>query len=233
MNKKRKKMFLSLVFFVIFKVSSLFTNAVWAQDEDIFRYPLTPEAMNTFNLICAKIAEKPIVKGNFSQEKYLSRFGRSLNSSGNFIIAKELGMAWETNKPFPSTMILGSDFILQSRPDGQKSVLSAQGNETFTQMSSVISAVFSGNSSRLLENFDVFFFGNVSNWRIGLMPKNSMIASFASKITMSGDCSSNGNAAIRSISIYEQNGDIITYTLSNHSYPTELNNHEKAFFQVP
>jgi hypothetical protein len=161
------------------------------------------------------------------QEKYLKRFNRSLLSSGNFIIAAEQGMVWETLQPFPSTMIMGKHFIIQSRPDGRKSVLSDQGNETFSQMAGVISAVFSGHSQGLLENFEVYFAGNVSNWNMGLIPRDSVFASFVIKITMSGD------SAIRSIRLFEQNGDVITYTMSNLSYPVRLNNHEEAFFSIP
>jgi len=214
MNRK-----LFIVFFFVI-------SYVWAQ-EDIFRHPLSPQTMITFNAACANLAEKSIVKGNFIQEKYLNRFDRSLMSSGDFIISVEQGIVWETLQPFPSTMIMGKDFIMQSRPDGRKSVLGNQGNETFTHMSDVISSVFSGQSQKLLENFEVYFSGSVINWNMGLLPRDSVFASFVMKITMTGD------SAIRSIRIFEQNGDVITYKLSNLSYPTVLNDHEKAFFSVP
>jgi len=222
MNRK------GIVFFIcFFFVYSYGINTdVWAE-EDVFRHPLTPQTRTAFNTVCANLAEKPIVKGNFEQEKHLNRLNRSLISSGNFIIAAEQGMVWETLKPFPSTMIMGNNFIMQSRPDGQKTVLGAQGNETFTQMSVIISSVFSGQAQRLLENFEVYFFGSVSNWNMGLIPKDSVFASFVTKITMSGDF------AIRSIRLFEQNGDVITYTLSNPIYPAGLSDDEKAFFTNP
>jgi len=175
----------------------------------------------------AALAEHPIVRGNFEQEKVLSRLGRSLKSSGNLIIAADLGMVWDTLKPFPSTLALGKDYLVQSRPGGQKSVLSAQGNETFIRLAEVISSVFSGNTRGLLENFDVYYLGNSSGWELGLLPKDNAIASFAVRITMKGD------SVIRSILINEQNGDSITYVLSNHSYPSELALHEKSFFTIP
>ncbi|MCL2800293.1 MAG: outer membrane lipoprotein carrier protein LolA [Treponema sp.] len=199
---------------------------VWAEEE-VFRHPLTSQTRNTFNVTCANLSERPIVRGNFVQEKYLNRLNRSLVSSGNFLIAAEQGMVWDTLQPFPSTMIMGKDFIMQSRPNGQKSVISSQGNETFTQMADVINSVFSGQSQRLLENFDVYFTGSVSNWNMGLLPRDSVFSSFISRITMSG------GSAIRSIKIFEQNGDVITYTLSNHNYPAALNNNERAFFTIP
>jgi outer membrane lipoprotein-sorting protein len=218
MNRNSKIFF--LCFFLVF-------SSVWGAEEDVFRHPLAPQTMATFNTTCANLAKNPIIKGNFVQEKYLKNFDRSLISSGNFIIAAEKGMVWETLKPFPSTMIMSKYFIMQSRPDGRKSVLSAQGNETFTQMSDVISMVFSGQSQGLLKNFDVYFSGTASNWNMGLLPRDSVFASFVIKITMSGD------SAIRSIRLYEQNGDVITYTLSNHSYPARLNDHEEALFTIP
>ena len=217
MNRNRKKIFLCL-FFVV--------SHVWA-GEDVFRHPLTPQGMVTFNVISANLAQNPIITGNFVQEKYLSRLRRSIISSGNFIITAKQGMVWETLQPFPSTMVMGNDFIVQSRPDGRATVLSAQGNETFTQMADVLSSVFSGQSQRLLENFEVYFFGSISNWNMGLLPRDKVIASFVTKIILSGD------STIRSIRIFEQNGDAITYTLSNHKYQTALTAREKALFSIP
>jgi len=207
----------------------LFTGGLWAQtsQEEIFRYPLEPKTMDAFKTTCSRLAEHPVVQGNFEQEKSLSRLNRSLKSSGNFIIAAGLGMVWDTVKPFPSTLALGKDYIIQSRPGGQKTVLSAQGNETFLRMAEVISAVFSGNSQGLIDNFIIYYSGNVAAWELGLSPRNTAIGAFAEKIIMKGD------AAIKSILIYEQNGDTVQYVLSNHRYQTELNVNEKALFTLP
>jgi hypothetical protein len=199
---------------------------LWAET-DVFRYPLGPQTMEAFKKTCDNLAERPIVKGNFEQEKILSRLNRSLKSSGNFIIAAELGMVWETLRPFPSTLALGKDYLVQSRPGGQATLISAQGNETFIRLAEVISTVFSGQSQGLLNNFQVYYLGSPASWELGLLPLDRAIASFALTITMKGD------AAIRSIIINEQNGDATLYMLSNHSYPQELNTHERAFFTVP
>jgi hypothetical protein len=204
----------------------LLAAGLWAQTqaEEIFRYPLEPKTMDAFKMTCSRLAEHHLIRGNFEQEKKLSRLNRSLKSSGNFIIAAGLGMVWDTVKPFPSTLALGKDYLIQSRPGGQKTVLNAQGNEAFLSMAEVTSAIFSGNSQGLLDNFKVYYYGSAAAWELGLTPLNSAIGSFLEKIIIKGD------AAIRSILIYEQNGDTVHYILSNHSYPAELNINEKAFF---
>jgi len=202
---------------------------LWAQAsaEEIFRHPLEPQTMTVFIKTCSRLAEHPYTRGSFEQEKTLSRLNRSLKSSGNFIIAGGLGMVWDTVKPFPSSLTLGRDYIIQSRPGGQKTILSAQGNETFLRMAEIINAVFTGNSRELLDNFKIYYSGGASAWELGLIPQNNAIGAFAEKIIMKGDI------AIRSILIYEQNGDTVQYVLSNHSYPAELNVNEKALFTLP
>jgi len=207
----------------------LFTGGLWAQtsQEEIFRHPLESKTMDAFKTTCSRLAEHPVVRGVFEQEKTLSRLNRSLKSSGNFIIAAGFGMVWDTVKPFPSTLALGKDYLIQSRPGGQKTVLSAQGNETFLRMAEVISAVFSGNSQGLIDNFSIYYSGNTAAWELGLCPRNTSIGVFAEKIIMKGD------AAIKSILIYEQNGDTVQYILSNHNYPAELNVNEKTLFALP
>jgi hypothetical protein len=216
----------------------LFTGGLWAQtpQEEIFNHPLEPRTMDAFKTTSSRLAEHPVIRGNFEQEKTLSRLNRTLKSSGNFIIAAGLGMVWDTVKPFPSTLTLGKDYIIQSRSGEQKTVLSAQGNETFLRMAEVISAIFSGNSRRLMDNFNIFYSPGVGGivdagadyeWELGLIPKDAALGVFAEKIIMKG------SAAIKSILIYERSGDSVLYILTNHNYPAELNVNEKAIFALP
>ena len=204
------------------------TVTLWAdeQNSSVFDNPLSQRTKDTFTKISAKLAEHSIVKGNFEQEKKINRLNRALVSSGNFLIVSELGMVWDTLNPFPSVMTLGKDYIIQSR-GSQRTVLSAQGNETFIRLAEVISAVFTGNIEILTENFDIYFIGVNNNWEIGLIPKDKFIASITEKIVMKGD------SVIKSILIFEQNGDSTGYILSNQSYPSELKINERAYFTIP
>jgi len=216
----------------------IFSGGLWAQTppEEIFNHPLGPQTMDAFKTTCSRLAEHPVIRGNFEQEKTISSLNRTLKSSGNFIIAAGLGLVWDTVKPFPSTLTLGKDYIIQSRSGGQKTGLNAQGNETFLRMADVISAIFSGNSRGLIDNFNVYYSGGAggivdtaadASWELGLIPRDATIGAFAEKIIMKG------SATIRSIQIYERSGDTVQYVLTNHNYPVELNANEKAFFVLP
>jgi len=214
-------------FFSVFVLLVSIPFLSYAQSEDIFRHPLTAQTTPAFRTVCARLAQNPYIRGSFEQEKTLNRLNRSLKSSGNFLIIANLGMVWDTVRPFPSTLVLGKDFIIQSRPGGQRTVLNAQGNETFLGMADIISSVFSGNAQGLENNFNIFFTGSPSSWEMGLIPLDSAITSFAQRIIMTGA------NAIRTIHITEQNGDSILYVLSNHSFPGTLDANENALFTLP
>jgi outer membrane lipoprotein-sorting protein len=196
----------------------------WAADEDFFRFPLTAESRPRFEEVCEALAKEPVVTGVFTQTKTIIRLNRSLVSEGNFIIATGQGMVWDTRKPFPSILTVGRDFMIQSVPSGTKTRLEALGNETFLRFSDTISAVFSGDSRKLTDNFEIYFSPAGSSWTLGLLPKEQAIRNFAARITMEGD------TVIRRIILYEQNGDLIRYELAGQQFPGDLGPNEKALF---
>ena len=212
---------------IVFVLIIFLSVMAQAQNEEVFRHPLTAQTIPAFRAACASLARHPNTRGRFEQEKILSRLNRSLKSSGNFIIAVGSGMVWDTVSPFPSTLVLGADYLIQSRPGGQKTVLSAQGNEVFLSMAEVISAVFSGNARGLENNFNIFYYTVSNSWEMGLIPQDRAINSFAQRIIMKGD------SVIKSIQITEQSGDSTIYILSNHNFPEALNADERALFSLP
>jgi hypothetical protein len=195
--------------------------------EGVFRFPLSGETMPRYREICAVLSAHPVVKGSFAQRKTISRLNRSLDSEGNFIIHAERGMVWETLRPFPSTLAVGRDYLVQWSPGGRKTRLDAGGNETFLRLAETISAVFSGDAGRLLDNFDNYFTESGGSWTLGLVPGERALRSFARRIILEGD------SVIRSITLYEQNGDTVAYVLSGHSFPGALNPDETALFELP
>jgi outer membrane lipoprotein-sorting protein len=216
--------FRSLLLFLIFIFFML--PSAGAEEENFFRFPLSAETRPKFEAVCQALAKEPVVTGVFAQTKTISRLNRSLVSEGNFVIASGTGMIWDTRKPFPSTMAVGRDFMVQSTPSGKRTRLDAGGNETFLRFSDTISAVFSGNSRQLIDNFEIYFNPAASSWTLGLLPKEKAIRNFAVRITMEGD------SVIRVITLYEQNGDMIRYELKGHQFPGGLSAGENALFAL-
>jgi outer membrane lipoprotein-sorting protein len=196
----------------------------FAQD-DVFAHALNSRTEPQFLAACARVSAQSVVRGKFEQIKTIAKLKRAIRSSGSFIIASDKGMLWKTEKPFPSVMALGRDSIVQT-VDGNKTVLSAQGNETFSRMADIISAVFQGRAQTLLKNFSCFFVGGAS-WQLGLIPKDPTVKQFAGRFILEGK-----GPAITRIETDEQNGDSIVYQLSDQSFGKELTPDEEALFNA-
>ena len=222
--------------FVFFPLFFAVLFAAPAQTPGVFDHPLSAETLPRYAEVSAELAGRPLIQGSFEQTKTLPRLGRSLVSRGAFIIAGELGMVWETRSPFPSTMTVGRDFIIQSTPGGARSKIDARGNELFMSMADTMSALFTGNAAKLREGFDNYFMetplAGGTAWTLGLVPRERTVRSFMERIILSGSAGAGKGAVIRSIVIYQPEGGSVAYALSDHVFPAALEVHEQALFSI-
>ncbi len=182
----------------------------------------------TFESVCKNLSEHPNMTGNFSQIKTISAVNRSMKSSGTFIFSLD-GIMWKTEKPFPSTMVVGMTSVKQTLANGKETVIDASSNQIFTSISTTLSAMFSGNSDVLQNNFDVDFNFSGSDWTAVLSPKDNMVKKILTSLSISGKATAT-SADLNSIVMKESSGDTITYNFSDQKYPKELNADEKSYF---
>lgn len=177
--------------------------------------------------VCALLSEHPVTKGNFTQIKSVktARGSRELKSYGDFIFCPE-GIMWKTTKPFPSSMIVGKDFIIQIAADGTKNVTDTSNNQTFASVASTISAVFSNDYDNLTKAFNTSLTAQTDgNIKITLVPRDSTIASVLTSI----DLLVSGNQ-INGIVMTEASENSTSYIFENQTYPKELSKDELALF---
>ncbi len=182
----------------------------------------------SFDSVCKKLALHPNMTGNFTQVKTISAVNRSMKSSGTFIFSLD-GIMWKTEKPFPSTMIVGMTSVKQTLANGKETVIDASSNQIFTSISSTLSAMFSGNAAVLNENFNVTFTSSGSEWNAVLEPKDEVVKKILTSLLISGKTLSN-SADLNTIVMKEAVGDTITYNFTEQKYPKELTADEKAYF---
>lgn len=182
----------------------------------------------TFDSVCANLSKHPNMTGDFSQVKTITAVNRNMKSFGTFIFSLD-GIMWKTEKPFPSTMVVGMTSVVQTLANGKQTVIDASSNQIFTSISTTLSAMFSGNSETLKNNFNVKFSEVGSTWKALLTPKDESVAKILTSLEISGNCSSSF-ADLNSIVMSEASGDKISYSFTNQKYPKELSADEKAYF---
>ena len=197
----------------------------------LLAFSLSAEGL-TLEGVCKSLASHPNTTGSFTQTKTLQTNGRKLTSTGKFIFCP-LGILWQTEKPFPSSLILTEDAMIQIAANGKKSVMSGKDNQIFANISGTLSSVFSGNAEELKKNFNCKFEeGADGGWKVYLTPKDSTIASVMKALLLSGswDSGSTGGAVLTSLEMTEMSDNTILYEFANQKYPKELSADEKQNF---
>ena len=193
----------------------------------LFAQPVT-----TLEGVCASLAAHPNTTGDFTQTKTIQTNGRKLKSTGKYIICPE-GIVWKTEKPVPSSLILTKDKMIQVAANGKKSVMDGKDNQIFSNISEILSSVFSGNAASVRKNFNCDFqMKNDGEWSVSLEPKDSTIASVMNTLVLSGTCTNSNDAEMKSLVISETSGNTISYEFTNQKYPEELSADEKQNFIV-
>lgn len=197
----------------------------------LLAFSLSAEGL-TLEGVCKSLASHPNTSGDFTQTKTLQTNGRKLTSTGKFIFCP-LGILWQTEKPFPSSLILTEDAMIQIAANGKKSVMSGKDNQIFANISGTLSSVFSGNAEELKKNFNCKFEeGADGGWKVYLTPKDSTIASVMKALLLSGswDSGSTGGAVLTTLEMTEMSDNTILYEFANQKYPKELSADEKENF---
>jgi hypothetical protein len=174
-----------------------------------------------------RIAQVPVLRGGFVQEKQLQGFKHPLASQGKLLVASAHGVVWSTLKPFPSELVLTRDRILTRQADGRSRVeVDARTQPALRSVNAMLFALMSGDVQALTARFDAqptLLPGN--GWRLLLTPRPGALAQAFSRITLEGD------RYVRSVLIEERNGDRTRLRFSDLSdLPAQLSADEARRF---
>ena len=193
-----KKFLISLILF-------LPLSGLWAdQLEDVY----------------SRISSHPVTKGELTQEQYIKVANRSLVSKGTFVMAADKGIIFDITDPFPSSMVVTEDKMVQTLPGNVVSVMDGSENAMFKNIARIIHSVFANDVQVLKDNFQVSVTGGPKDV-VTLVPKDPLLSMLFLKITLAvGD-------SIDSVSLIEAGGNWVNYTFTNKSFPEKLTEDER------
>ena len=213
---------LSLITVLLF-IFSLSIYALDMNSKKIFEKPLD-ETSTEFKEIEQALSSSAM-KALFTQTKSVPRFKRNLISSGTMLLQAGIGMAWLTEKPYESIMVVTKDSMKQRVAGGKVIAQNVEGNTVYLAIAEAMENVFSGRFSLIHDVFTPYFTKEDDKWYIGLVPKNDDFSSFVSFITLSG------NKYIEKVFMQEKGGNTILYEFNN-VFLGELNETEKRVFAL-
>lgn len=151
--------------------------------------------------IQAMLAKPEQLCGRFDQTKRLAGMKKPLASNGRFCVVTGKGILWRTLAPFPATVRLTRDEIVQLQGTRVAMRLDAQHEPTVRMINGVLFSLLAGDLGQLDSLFEAD--GAIANgaWKVKLTARAPALARAIGTITLEGD------AYVRSILIEEAGGD--------------------------
>lgn len=186
-----------------------------------------PATAPTLAELQRQIVQVAVLRGEFVQEKQVPGFRQPLRSQGDFLLARERGVLWQTRKPFPSELVLTRDRILSRQPDGRSRVeLDARQQPALATVNATMFALLRGDLQALTARFALqpeWLAGG--SWRLRLTPKSGALAQAFSVVTLEGD------RYVRRVELVERGGarSVLTFSALRES-PAQLSADEARHF---
>ena len=151
----------------------------------------------------ARLAKPAVLRGQFEQQKQLQGFRNPLRSSGDFLLLRDRGIAWNTRLPFASSTRLTRRKLLATMPDGSTQVLvDASASPAMAAVNALLMALVAGDLDALATRFTLKEALRADGgWSLTLQPRDTALKQAFSRIVLDGD------RYLRGVEIVEPAGD--------------------------
>lgn len=151
--------------------------------------------------IQAMLARPKVLCGRFDQSKQLVGLKNPVTSHGRFCVVANKGILWRNLYPFPSTLRLTRDEIVQLQNDRVVMRLEAKQEPKVQMINSVLFALMAGDIRQLETLFEVEGTVNSSGWSVALKAREPALARAIGSIALEGD------VYVKKVNISEASGD--------------------------
>jgi outer membrane lipoprotein-sorting protein len=158
--------------------------------------------------IQAMLAKPPVMCGRFDQTKQLAGMKKPLASEGRFCVVAGKGVLWRTLKPFPSTLRLTRDEIVNYQGDRVAMRLDAKTEPTVRMINNVLFSLLAGDLGQLDALFDGDGTVDANGWTVALKPRQAALEKAIGTIKLEG------GSYVKSIVMSEGSGDRTTIVFS-------------------
>lgn len=185
--------------------------AAWA--DDVFQHPTTAEKL--LQGVLAEPARQSnqaqVIRGQFVYRKYLAELPAPLQSTGEYLFVKNLGIVWRTLQPFDSEFVITAKGIVE-REAGNSSPANADEQPAVRVAARIFLSLLSLDVQTLRSTFDLYGLQAGSRWQIGLRPTSSAIAA------VFRDAIIGGASQVETVTLHDANGDRTEIQFENMKY---------------
>jgi outer membrane lipoprotein-sorting protein len=177
--------------------------------------------------LLARLHQPAVLRGQFVQSRQIAGFRRPVESSGDFVVARNRGLVWHTVKPFESTLSVNRERLRITNGKGNaETTLDARREPMLRTLNDILQSVVIADARALQTNFvlDVKLLGT-TGWEMALTPKDAALRARFSAITLAG------GVHVQNVRLVEASGDVTTVRFLEQREDTQLTDAEAGKLQ--
>jgi hypothetical protein len=164
------------------------------------------------------------MRGSFKQTRVLSGVSKQLNSEGFFLVDKERGILWVTEKPiYQMLKVTPSEINIKNKNQTIMNI-NAANEPSMRFINELLMSIFSGDMSAIEKVFIYQGEINTNGWSLLLTQKKLYPATL-------GKVSIRGKSAIEAVSFESKDGDLTRITFTDVKPVRSLTKDEISQFQ--
>jgi hypothetical protein len=143
------------------------------------------------------------LRAKFEEEKKVLILQRPLRSTGQLIFLPQKGIYRQLVTPFQQELLITTTAVHQRDDRGRVETMALEKLPFAKALVEGFLTVFSGSWESIYSHFQVYFFSADPHWKLGLLPKPSMVSQLISCLILEGE-----NHQVLNLWVHEANGDI-------------------------
>lgn len=147
-------------------------------------------------------SQQDVIRGSFTQRKYLPELEQPLVSSGRYVIAAGHGLIWRIEQPVETQLVITRQHLIQRSNGHETARLSVERQPALGMVAAILLAIFQADMDRLRQYFEIERQGRGDGgWTMLLRPGMETVGKVIERVRVSGA------AHIQRIEIHQPNGD--------------------------
>ena len=151
----------------------------------------------------SRLNEAPVLRGAFEQQKTVKGFSRPLVSTGSFLLVRDRGILWDTEKPFAARLTVTPRLLEAEHGEGGAGYrLDAEKDPGVAIVNRLLLALVAGDLRELSTHFEVDgALKEKDAWTLKLTPSSAGLKKVFTSIRLEGA------GEVREVELQERSGD--------------------------
>jgi hypothetical protein len=193
----------------------------------LLAFALPAHADELLGSILKQLAEPPVIRAQFVQERFIADMTRPTVSRGRVTVSRQDGVLWQIESPVRLALAFTQDGVIETGPDGARRSRGQRRGAVGTEIGRLMRSIVGADEQSLRTAFDAAAQGSLERWTIRLTPRAREMARFLREVRLGG------GRHLETIEIEETSGNSTAIRMRQISVAEKLDAEELALFKLP